>query len=219
MVGAQLHSGVNVSSGGNTGLQQTNALIDHGDQDAVDHETGSLVDFNGSLAQFNGQILDLLHQFGRGVGAGDDFDQLHIGSGVKEMHTHHLVLQTKTDLGDGQRGGVGCKNSLGLDDLVQFLQQNLLGGHVFLDGLQNQIAIGTGGLLFDLDVVQDGINSLLGHLALFHALLQTCGQFILVALSAGRRAGEQISFVAGLSEHLSDAAAHGTGAKYCYLHA
>ena len=48
------HSGVDVLLGGDAVLQDDDGLVDHGEQDAVDHETGSLADLDGVLADLLG---------------------------------------------------------------------------------------------------------------------------------------------------------------------
>ena len=57
MVCTQLHSLVDILHRGNAGLNQADGLVDHGDQDLVDDETGSLGDLNGLLADLLGQLM------------------------------------------------------------------------------------------------------------------------------------------------------------------
>ena len=121
-------------------------------------------------------------------------------------------------LGDGQRGGVGCKDRLGLAQGVQLIQQFLLGSHVFLHALNDQIGVSAGGLLLHQNVGQQGIHSLLGHLALGNAFGQRSSQLILVLLSGSHGAGVHQSGVALRGKNLSNTAAHSTGAKNCNFH-
>src|SRR5699024_11832842 len=94
-------------------------FIDHGDQDAVDHETGSLVDLHGGLADLGGDLFDGLHGLGGGVDTGDDLDELHAVGGVEEVHADHGTGQALADLGDGQSGGDGGNDALRLAALLQ----------------------------------------------------------------------------------------------------
>src|SRR5699024_8957963 len=117
-------------------------LIDHGDQDAVDHETGSLVDLHGGLADLGGDLFDGLDGLGGGVDTGDDLDELHAVGGVEEVHADHGTGQALADLGDGQAGGVGGKDALRLADLVQRGEGVLLDLHVLESGFHDQVAVG-----------------------------------------------------------------------------
>ena len=91
MVGAQLHGLVDVGHGSHAGLHQADGLVDHGDQDLVDHEAGGLVDLHGLLADLHGQVADGVEGLVRGLGATDDLHQLHDGGGVEEVHADELV--------------------------------------------------------------------------------------------------------------------------------
>ena len=134
------------------------------------------------------------------------------------MHTDDGVLEAVAHLGDRQRGGVGSEDGLGLAQLVQLAEQLLLGSHVFLDALDDEIRVGAGGLLLHQDVGQQSVHSLLGHLALGHALGQRSSQLILVLLSGSHRACIHQGSVALSRENLSNAAAHGAGAENRYFH-
>ena len=84
--------------------------------------------------------------------------------------------------------------------------------------LDDQIGISAGGLLLHQDVGQQSVHSLLGHLALGHALGQRSSQLILVLLSGSHRACIHQGSVALSRENLSNAAAHGAGAENRYFH-
>ena len=121
------HSGVDVFLGSDAVLQNDDSLVDHGEQDAVDHEAGSLADLDGVLAQVLGAAIDSLEGLVVGTGAADDLDQLHSGSGVEEVHAQNLLrtLGSGSNGGDGDGRGVGSQDGLGLADLVQFLEDAL----------------------------------------------------------------------------------------------
>ena len=141
MVGTQLHSGVDTGDVRNALHLDEGGLIDHGDQDAVDDEAGSLIDLNGGLADLNADLLDGLDGLGGGVHTGDDLDELHAVSGVEEVHADQRTAQTLADLGDGQRGSVGSENALGLADLVQLAKGGLLDLHILKSSLNDQVAV------------------------------------------------------------------------------
>ena len=218
MVGAQLHSLVDILHRGNAGLNQADGLVDHGDQDLVDHEAGSLSNLNGILADLLRQLVDDVEGLLSGVGTADDLHKLHAGNGIEEVHADDGVLEAVAHLGDRQRGGVGSEDGLGLAQFVQLAEQLLFGGHIFLDALDDQIGVSAGGLLLHQDVGQQSIHSLLGHLALGHAFGQRSSQLILVLLSGSHRACIHQGSVALSRENLSNAAAHGAGAENRYFH-
>ena len=220
VVSAQLHGGVDASDIGNALHLNEGSLVDHGDQDAVDHKAGSLVDLNGALADGNGDLLDLLNGLSGGVAAGDDLDQLHAICGVEEVHTDQGTGQTLADLGDGQRRSVGSKDALGLADLIQLTEGGLLDLHILESSLNDQIAVcaqiflqarGDGG--------DDSVSLLLGHLSLSDqllvALLDLC-QTILgpLLLDVAQSNGVALN----LCKCLCDALAHSASADNTDLH-
>ena len=134
------------------------------------------------------------------------------------MHADHGMVQAVGHLGDGQGGGVGGKNGLGLAHGVQLAEQGLLGAHVFLDALNDEIRVGAGGLFLHQHVGHDGVGGGLFHPALVHPLLERGGQLVLVLLGGRHGAGVHQGGVALRREDLSDAAAHRARAKNRYLH-
>ena len=134
------------------------------------------------------------------------------------MHADNGMLQPVAHLGDGQRRGVGSEDGAVLAHGVQLVEQGLLGGHVFLDALNDEIGVRSGGLLLHQHVGQQGVLRLLRHLALLDALLQRRGQLILVLLRGSDGACIHQSGVALGREDLSDTAAHSASAKNCNFH-
>ena len=134
------------------------------------------------------------------------------------MHTDDGVAQAVAHLGDGQRGGVGGENSLGLAERIQLVQQFLLSRHILLHALDHEVGVSAGGLLLNQNVGQQSVHSLLSHLALGNALGKRGGQLILMLLGGSHRACIHQSGMALRSENLSNAAAHGTGAENCNFH-
>ena len=218
VVGAQTHSLVDVLDGGGAGLHQTDGVVDHGDQQLVDHEAGTLSHLNGLLADVLSQLVDEVEGLLGSVHTADDLDELHAGHGVEEVHTDEGVLQAVAHLSDGQRRGVGSKHSFRLAQLVQAMEQLLLGTHLLGDALDDQIGIGSGGLLFDQHVGHESGLGALGHLALGDPLLQGSVQLFLMALGGGDAAGVHQGSVPIGGKNLGDTTTHGAGAENCNLH-
>ena len=103
VVGTQLHGSVDTLGGSHAGLHQTDGLVDHGDQDLVDHEAGGFSYLHGLLADVGGQLADGVIGLLGGVDAPDDLHQLHHSSGIEEVHPDEAV----GPLGGGGDGGDG----------------------------------------------------------------------------------------------------------------
>ena len=134
------------------------------------------------------------------------------------MHTDDGVLEAKTHLGDGQRGGVGGKDGGFLAQPIQLAEHGALVRHLFLGALNDEVGIGGGGLLLHEDIRHQGILGLLSHLALLDALLQGSVELVLVALRGSDAGRVHQSGVAVRRKDLRDAAAHGAGAENCNFH-
>ena len=212
MVRTVHHSGVDVFLGSDAVLQNDDSLVDHGEQDAVDHEAGSLADLDGVLAQVLGAAIDSLEGLVVGTGAADDLDQLHSGSGVEEVHAQNLLrtLGSGSDGGDGDGRGVGSQDGLGLADLVQFLEDALLDVQDLDGSLNDQVAVlGVGQLQGEGNAAQGLVLLLLGDLALGNLLLHVLLQNALAALNESISDVADDNGLASLSENLGDAHAHG----------
>jgi len=220
VVCTQLHSGVDASNVGDALHLDECGLIDHGDQDAVDDEAGSLVDLHGVLANGNGDLLDLLNGLSGSVAACDDLDQLHAVCGVEEVHTDHGAAQALADLSDGQGGSVGSKDALGLADLIQLAKGGLLDFHVLKCSLNDQVAV-RAQVLFQArdDSANDGVHFLLGHLALSDQLLVALFDLCQTILGPLLLDVTQSNGVAlNLCKCLCDALAHRASANNTDLH-
>ena len=148
-----------------------------------------------------------------GVDATDDLDQLHAGHGIEEVHPDEGTAQTLADLGDGQGGGVGGEDALGLADLVQLAEGGLLHAHVLERGLHDQVAVGAQVLLqAGGDGGHGGVGLSLVHLALFHQLGVALLDLGLAAVGPLLLDVAQGNGPAALGERLGDALAHSTGA-------
>ena len=102
MVGTQHHALVDVLGAGNAVGQDTNCLVDHRDENAVNDKTGSLVNGHGSLADLGGQVNDALGSFIAGELALDHLNERHAVGGVEEMAADELsgTAGASSDLGD-----------------------------------------------------------------------------------------------------------------------
>ena len=57
MIGSELHGGIDVFSGGYAFLQHEDSFVEHGDKDAVNHETGVFIHGDRRFAQPFGKRL------------------------------------------------------------------------------------------------------------------------------------------------------------------
>ena len=219
MVGAQHHGIINALNGGNAFGIDADSFVDHGDEDAVNNETGSFFDLYGGFADVFRDLLDGFYHLSGGIQAGDDFDQLHNRSGIEEMHADDGTIELSADFGDGEGGSIGGEHALGFADLGELLESLLLDLHILNGSLDDEVTIladllGAGG-----DLGKDGIGSSLLHLALGHAAVQTLGDLVFAV--SGKLfvdiAQENLVTI-GLSKGLSDAGTHSTSANNTNFH-
>ena len=115
MIGSELHGGIDVLSGGHAFLQHEDRFVDHGDEDAVDHEAGGFIHGDRRFAQPFGKRLGGFVGFVGSGGAADDLDEGHAGHGIEEMQAHHLVGASHGGGhgGDAQAGRIGGEDAAG----------------------------------------------------------------------------------------------------------
>ena len=219
MIGTELHGSVDAFDGGDALGVDADGLVDHRDQDTVDNEAGGFLDMDRNLAHLLGDLNNLVNRLGGGVLAGDDFDQLHDGGRIEEMHADNRMLHAVGNLGDRERGGVGAENHTGLAELVELSKDVLLDLHILSDGLEDKVNIGN---RFDLGGGSDAGIDLIGgsllHLALGNSLVESLLHVAHRLVEGGLLAGSQNDLIAGLSKRIGNAGAHGTGAKYTNFH-
>ena len=114
VVGTEHHALVDVLGAGDTVGEDADSLVDHGDEDAVDHEAGGFLHFDGLFADLGGEVDDALHDGVAGELAADDLDEGHAVGGVEEVHADELgrTLGAGGNLGDAQRRAVGGEDGL-----------------------------------------------------------------------------------------------------------
>ena len=114
--------------------------------------------------------------------------------------------------GHGDRGGVGGKNGAVVADLVQLLENGALGVQILIDGLDDQIHVGSGMYAGGDGQTAHAVFLLLGgHLALLHQTVQTGADAGLPPLKGGLALIVQDDLIAVLEGGLGNAAAHQTG--------
>ena len=220
VVGAQHHALVDVLSAGDAVGEDADSLVDHRDEDAVDHEAGGFLHLDGLLADGGGEVNDALGHFVAGQLTFDDFNEGHAVGGVEEVHADELggTARAGSDLGDRQRGRVGGEDGLGLADLVKLHEDVFLQLHLLDGGLDDEVGIGEGGVVGSSgDVLQQGIDGLLGHLTLFHQLTVTFCDGSHGLIKAGLRAALHDDGHLG-GECLHDTFSHGAGSDNTDFH-
>ncbi len=214
---AQLHSGIDIFYAGDALRIDADGLVDHGNQNPVHHESGSLLHFHGSLADLHGNALDLLHQLVGGVCACDH--QLHPVGRVEEMHADHRTIQSGTDLGDGEGRGVGGEDALGLHDLLKLLEGGLLDLHIFGRNLNHQIAVRADILEAGGDLGGYGVGLLLRKLFLAYQKVQIFQNPCLASVSELLLDVAQAYLIAVRhGKCLSDSGSHGARTDNSYFH-
>ena len=215
---AQLAGLVDVLVGADILPGQDGGLIHHGAHHPVGNEHGHIGDGDKLLAKALGHGLAGLNGVLGGIIGVDNLHQLHGGHGAEEVHSQELLrtLRRCGQLGDAQRGGVGDKNRLGLDDGGHFGEGFLLQRHVLHHGLKDDVHV-LQVLQLDggLQVAQPAVGLLLGDLALGHLFLKALFDPGHALLQGGGSVVVQDHVIAALQSDLGDASAH----KACAIHA
>jgi len=136
------------------------------------------------------------------------------------VHTDQGTGQALADLGDGQRGGVGSEDALGLADLIQLAESGLLDLHILESSLDDQVAVCAQIFLQTRgDGSNDSVCLLLGDLALSNQLLVALLDLCQAVLSPLLLDVAQSNGVAlNLCKCLCDALAHSASADNTDLH-
>ena len=220
VVGAQHHALVDVLSAGDAVGEDADSLVDHRDEDAVDDEAGGFLHLHGLFADGRGQFNDALGDLVAGELSLDDFNKGHTVGGVKEVHADELggTGRAGGDFGNRQRGRVGGEDGLGLADLVKFHEHIFLQLHLFDGGFDDEVGVSKGGVVGGGgDVLQKGVNGLLGHLAFFHQFAITFGDGSHSLIKAGLGAALHDDGHLG-GESLHDSLGHGSGSDNTDFH-
>ena len=220
VVGAELHAFVDIFCRGDTIGEDADSFIDHGDEDAVDDESGSFLDLYGLFADGGGEVDDALAHRVAGELSADDLDEGHAVGGVEEMHADELsgALCACGDLGDGEAGAVGGEDGLGFADAVEFGEDILFELHLLHGSLDDEVGVGEGGVVGGGgDVSHDGVHGFLGHLAFLYefavALADGGHGLVNAALSAALHDDGHLG-----GEGFDDTLGHGAGSDNADFH-
>ena len=97
VVSAKHHSLVDVFCACNAFLKNNEAFIDERDKDLVNNESRSFGYFYRFLAEVLSKLVDSFECFLLCVSTADNFDQLHNGSRIEEVHTDEVMLEAIAD--------------------------------------------------------------------------------------------------------------------------
>ena len=114
--------------------------------DPVGDEIGRVLGADAALAQRGRQEgLELVEHFGRGVGSGDQFDQVHIARRIEEMHAAESGAQRLRNAfaepADRQARGIAAEDRVRADEGRDLRVQVVLPVHALGDRLDHQFAL------------------------------------------------------------------------------
>ena len=183
VVGTQLHSGVDTGDVRNALHLDEGSLVDHGDQDAVDDEAGSLIDLNGALADLNADLLDGLDGLGGVFTPAMTSMSFMRSAGLKKcMPTRGRLRPLPISVMDREEV-LEAKTHSGLADLVQLAKGGLLDLHILESSLNDQVAVSAQILLqASGDGSHAAVNLSLIQLALGNELGITGSNLVLAAI-------------------------------------
>ena len=113
--GAVAHPGVQILRRHARLVEDTDAVVQERDQDAVDHEAGRVVTADRRLPDPRAEREGGLERAVLGQLGADDLDERHQRRRVEEVHPDDTAgrVGRGRDLGDGERRGVGREDGLG----------------------------------------------------------------------------------------------------------
>src|SRR4051794_12179973 len=114
-----------------------------GDEDAVDHEAGTLVAADGHLLDRLGEVGGGLGGLRRGVLALDHLDQPHVRRRPEKVEADHLVgtIGGVADLRDRQARGVGGEDRVAGRRGIQIREHGVLDLHLLRHGLDDEVDV------------------------------------------------------------------------------
>ena len=99
-IGSELHSGIDILLGGHSMLKGVDSLVDIRHEKTVGNEPGNVVRLCGGLAHVSGELEGRVESVLRSTEARDDFNELHHGHGVHEVHTNDLFYRGRRGRGE-----------------------------------------------------------------------------------------------------------------------
>src|SRR5260221_10847872 len=162
MIQAELYRFVDIGGGGDACFEHRESFVSDERIDARGDEAWGLVDDNGLLAHAGGDADAGCDGFVGGLRGADDFDQLHLGDGIEEMHPDAAVAVEDdiAEIADGKRGSVAGEDGVGLRELVEDGEQLELHFEFFGNGFDDELGVADGFVdhLRDANASEGGIT-------------------------------------------------------------
>src|SRR5260221_6787758 len=146
MIQAELDGFVDVGGGGDASFEHRERFVSDERIDARCDEAWGFVDDYGLLAHAGGDGNAGGNGFVGGLRRADDFDQLHFGDRVEEMHPDAAVPveDNVAEIADGKRGSVAGEDGVGLRELVEDSEQLELHFEFFGNGFDDELGVADG---------------------------------------------------------------------------
>src|SRR5260221_401410 len=146
MIQAELDGFVDVGGGGDASFEHRERFVSDERIDARCDEAWGFVDDYGLLAHAGGDGNAGGNGFVGGLRRADDFDQLHFGDRVEEMHPDAAVPveDNVAEIADGKRGSVAGEDGVGLRELGEDREQLELDFEFFGNGFDDEVGVAGG---------------------------------------------------------------------------
>src|SRR5579885_2246111 len=217
MVHAEFHYGVHGFGRGDTFHDAVSGFVDERHEDAIGDEAGRVIDGDRSFAEALGKLDRRRESSVGGLQRADHLDERHDRDGIHEMHAHETpgAARERGESGQGDGRSVTGKDDVVAEEPVGFGEDSALQLELFRDGFHGEIRGGNSGYVGDRrEAGEDG--GLIGFrkLAFFHFAVEIFGDGIESAVEEALLDVAKDNFVTGARENMSDAVAHGAGAKH-----
>src|SRR2546425_8182606 len=106
-------------------VEYAHAVVQQGNEDAVDDEARRVVATHRLLTGLLGPRVGRIDRLVRALASTDDLDQRQHRGGIEEVHTDDALrpLRRFGDLGDGQRGRVRRQDRVGTSNAIELGEQ------------------------------------------------------------------------------------------------
>ena len=144
MMGAEPHRGVDGIDRANALIERVHRLVDHRQQDAVDHESREVLRHRDGLAERLDELPGAAEGHVLGGDAADHLDELHHRHRVHEVQADE-ALRPVGGGGkprDGDRRGVGGDDGVRLEERTERHEDLALDRLVLGRGLDHEIGVG-----------------------------------------------------------------------------